>query len=157
MEEGGVEVSLGAGLGDSGYGGGYGGGYGSGGGAASRALQVALPAQLGMDPEELQRIRCGAAGAGDGCRGVGLLRGAPLARGCATLPRLARAVAPPALRLAHLRLPQPRNPAGTACTPAASSSGSRPPSSAASWLSAARRLRRAASRQRCAPPRHPLR
>lgn len=26
-----------------------------------RALQVELPAQLGMEPEDLQRIRCGAA------------------------------------------------------------------------------------------------
>ncbi len=28
------------------------------GGGMGRALQVSLPAQLGQDPEELQRIRC---------------------------------------------------------------------------------------------------
>lgn len=44
-EEGWQELSFGAGLGD-----------GAGG---SRALQVSLPAQLGQEPEDLQRIRCG--------------------------------------------------------------------------------------------------
>ena len=56
------ELSFGAGLGDD-----AGGGQGQG-----RALQLSLPAQLGMEPEDLQRIRWGCwglLGAAGCCRG----------------------------------------------------------------------------------------
>ena len=109
-----MEVSLGAGFGDGG----------------GRALQLSLPAQLGMEPEDLQRIRCVQALPAAACR---QRLGMPAAA-CVCGVWGGEQAREAGAWGDHVPAPPPdhASAAGTACMPAASSTGSRPPSSGAS-------------------------